>query len=111
MLVLAIAASLALSACQREPTATDAAAPGTTRPAPQDETADAFIARVNAELKEMYPELTAAQWLSNTYIIDDSQLLAAKATELATWRCHILSPSRGPISPHSIPREINISTY
>ncbi|TWG86980.1 peptidyl-dipeptidase A [Luteimonas sp. J16] len=81
MLVLAIAASLALSACQREPTATDAAAPGTTRPAPQDETADAFIARVNAELKEMYPELTAAQWLSNTYIIDDSQLLAAKANE------------------------------
>ena len=29
----------------------------------------------------MYPELTAAQWLSATYINDDSQLLSAKANE------------------------------
>ena len=29
----------------------------------------------------MYPELTAAQWLSSTYINDDSQLLSAKANE------------------------------
>nr|WP_238346376.1 M2 family metallopeptidase [Luteimonas saliphila] len=84
MLVLAIGASLVLSACQREPSpAPDAAAPagGQAGVAPQDETADAFVARINAEMKAMYPELTAAQWLSSTYIIPDSQLLAAKANE------------------------------
>ncbi len=78
--VLAICASLALSACTREPTPADTAAPGSAQ-APADETADQFIARVNAELKAMYPELTAAQWLSSTYITDDSQLLAAKGNE------------------------------
>ncbi|HLT44031.1 MAG TPA: M2 family metallopeptidase [Luteimonas sp.] len=81
LIVLAIGASLALSACKREPTPAEVAAPGTPAAAPEDETADAFIARVNAELKAMYPELTAAQWLSSTYITDDSQLLAAKANE------------------------------
>jgi len=84
LLVLAVAASLALSACKREPTpAADTgatAATGTTAAA-KDETADQFIARVNAEMKAMYPELTAAQWLSATYINDDSQLLAAKSNE------------------------------
>ncbi|MCA0395742.1 MAG: M2 family metallopeptidase, partial [Proteobacteria bacterium] len=81
LLVLAVAASLALSACKREPTATpDSGAATATTPA-STETADQFIARVNAELKAMYPELTAAQWLSNTYINDDSQLLAAKSNE------------------------------
>ncbi|HRO26103.1 MAG TPA: M2 family metallopeptidase [Luteimonas sp.] len=82
LLVLAVGASLALSACQRTPT--EASAPATTAsgaPIPAGETADAFVARVNAELKAMYPELTAAQWLSSTYINDDSQLLAAKANE------------------------------
>src|SRR5690606_10098584 len=81
LIVLAIGASLALSACKREPMPAEAAAPGTPAAAPEGETADAFIARVNAELKAMYPELTAAQWLSSTYITDDSQLLAAKANE------------------------------
>ena len=84
LLVLAVAASLALSACKREPT--PAADGGTTAAtgtpaAAKDETADQFIARVNAEMKAMYPELTAAQWLSATYINDDSQLLAAKSNE------------------------------
>jgi peptidyl-dipeptidase A len=43
--------------------------------------ADAFVARVNAEYKAMYPSLTAAQWMSSTYINDDSQTLSAKANE------------------------------
>ena len=82
LLVLAVAASLALSACKREPTpAADAGATAATATAAKDETADQFIARVNAEMKAMYPELTAAQWLSTTYINDDSQLLAAKSNE------------------------------
>ena len=88
LLALAIGASLSLAACKKEPTpAVDTAAtPG----AVQGETADQFIARVNEEYRKMYPELTAAQWLSSTYINDDSQLLAAKSnerylTQLNSW--------------------------
>ena len=36
---------------------------------------------------------------------------STSASEFATCRCHSLPPSRGPISPHSIPRLANISTY
>jgi len=79
LLALAVGVGIAtLAACKKdEPAADTAAAPA----APKGETADQFIARVNDELKKMYPELTAAQWLSSTYINDDSQLLAAKGNE------------------------------
>ncbi|MBD9379175.1 M2 family metallopeptidase [Pseudoxanthomonas sp. PXM04] len=78
LLALAVGASvLALSACKKDESK-DAAAPAA---APQGETADQFIARVNQELRKMYPEITASQWLSNTYINDDSQLLEAKYNE------------------------------
>ncbi|WP_149195007.1 M2 family metallopeptidase [Luteimonas suaedae] len=73
--LLALVAGLALSACKRD------AAPAAGPTVPEDETADQFIARVNDEIREMYPELTASQWLSSTYINDDSQLLAAKGNE------------------------------
>jgi peptidyl-dipeptidase A len=79
VLALGIAAVLGLSGCNRQasPDATGAAA----TPDRSNETADQFIARVNEEYKKIYPELTAAQWLSSTYINDDSQLLSAKANE------------------------------
>ncbi|KAF1709374.1 peptidase M20 [Pseudoxanthomonas kalamensis DSM 18571] len=78
LLALAVSASLiALSACKKEPAGTGTATPEP----PKGETADEFIVRVNDELRAMYPELTSAQWLSNTYINDDSQLLASKANE------------------------------
>lgn len=85
LLALALCACvLSLPACKRTPSpgegpaatrgdATSATATG--------ETADQFVVRVNAEYKAMYPELTAAQWLSSTYINDDSQLLASKTNE------------------------------
>ena len=88
LLALAIGAGLAtLAACKKDEPATDSAA---TPAAPKGETADQFIARVNDEFKKMYPEMTAAQWLSSTYINDDSQLLAAKGnerylTQLNSW--------------------------
>nr|WP_246428989.1 M2 family metallopeptidase [Pseudoxanthomonas broegbernensis] len=75
-----VAGLLSLSACNTpappDPAAT--ASPGT---AQDGEDADAFVARVNAEYKAMYPELSSAQWLSSTYINDDSERLAAKAQE------------------------------
>ncbi len=80
LLALAVAGVLSITACERMPT--EAGAGGGLSQADLDrETADEFIVRVNAELMAMYPELTAAQWLSSTYINDDSQLLAAKGNE------------------------------
>jgi peptidyl-dipeptidase A len=81
LFVLAAAASVAsLSSCKRTPTpsapATSAAAT-----APANETPDQFIARVNNEFRASYAELSAAQWISSTYITDDSELIAAKANE------------------------------
>lgn len=80
LLALAVAASLALVGCNRAPSP-DAASQAGASAVPEGETADQFIARVNAELKALMPELTASQWLSSTYINDDSQLLAAKYNE------------------------------
>ena len=76
VLSLAIAAGLIVVAGQQSAQAAKPAA----APAPK-ESADAFIARVNKEMREDYTEMTAAQWLSETYINDDSQLVASKANE------------------------------
>jgi peptidyl-dipeptidase A len=61
-------------------------APAATGPAPGKPTAaDAaqFVDKANAELKAEYPEATAAGWVSETFINDDTQLLNAKAGERA----------------------------
>ncbi|MEP6632645.1 MAG: M2 family metallopeptidase, partial [Luteimonas sp.] len=82
LLVLAVAACLSLSACKRQPS--PAGTQAGVAHAPVDlkrETADQFVARINDEYRAMYPELTAAQWLSSTYINDDSELLSSKANE------------------------------
>ena len=81
LLALAIAGSLGLAACKREPTPAASTAPGTPAVAPAGETADQFVARVNDEHRKMSTELASAQWLSNTYINSDSEMLAAKANE------------------------------
>jgi peptidyl-dipeptidase A len=76
LLALAIAATaLAFAGCKRTPS-TD-----TVATVPADETADQFIARVNREMQDNLTELSAAQWVSATYITSDSELLAAKANE------------------------------
>jgi len=81
LLAIAVAAGLlSLSACRKTPS------PEQEKPAARaenGETADQFVARISAEFKAAYPELTSAQWLSSTYINDDSQLVAAKANERA----------------------------
>jgi len=75
------AAVIGLAGCKKEPTPATTTTGGTAATVPAGETADQFIARVNDEYRKMFPEMTAAQWLSSTYINDDSQLLAAKANE------------------------------
>ncbi len=75
LLALAIAAGLTLSACKKDQAPADAAK------APEGETADQFVARVNEEMRKIYPELNAAQWTSSTYINSDTEMLTAKANE------------------------------
>jgi peptidyl-dipeptidase A len=70
------AALLGLAGCKpksTEPAGIDAAS--------ANESADEFIARVNRELTEIYPEINAAQWLAATYINGDSELISAKTNE------------------------------
>ncbi|WP_295861777.1 M2 family metallopeptidase [uncultured Xanthomonas sp.] len=81
LLALCLGASLlTLSACRKEPAA-ETAAPAAAQP--QGESADQFVARINEEYRALLPELTAAQWLSATYINGDSERLAARAN--ARW--------------------------
>ena len=82
LLAVAIAAAaLSFTACKRSPSPGDEAAAPSASQAPDNETADQFIARVNREMRETYTELSSAQWLSSTYINSDSELVAAKANE------------------------------
>ncbi|KFN44787.1 M2 family metallopeptidase [Arenimonas oryziterrae] len=79
LLALAVAASLiAVAGCNQSGGGT-----ATTGSDHANETADQFVARVNKEMRADYIESTAAQWLSETYINDDSQVLASKANERA----------------------------
>lgn len=78
LLALAVAGGLAfgLASCGGggEPAGSGAAANAS-------ETPEQFVARVNEEMRELSTELNSAQWLSNTYINSDSELIAAKANE------------------------------
>lgn len=50
------------------------------------ETADEFVARANAELKELAKEVQAANWVRATYITQDTAIIAAAASEkYAQW--------------------------
>ncbi|QOW19023.1 M2 family metallopeptidase [Lysobacter ciconiae] len=81
VLALSIAiAVLGLSACEKSRTPTPTTPAGGTT-ATAEENADQFIARINGEWKAMQPELTKPQWLSNTFINDDTEFLAAKSNE------------------------------
>ena len=87
LLPTAVIGPLGLAACKRDAGTPAAPAPAA---APAGETADQFVARVNAEVRKLSAELNAAQWLSSTYINGDSELVAAKANErwlaqLNTW--------------------------
>jgi len=77
-----IVLTLVLVACSQktgeEAIATSDAAP--------TETADEFVARVNAEYKDYWRELNAAGWLRATYINEDSGIVDALANErFAAW--------------------------
>jgi peptidyl-dipeptidase A len=77
---LATCVCLVLGACQSPTRATP---PQTTPTA--DEARD-FIAGVNDRIRAEYAEVTAAQWIAETYISRDSELVAAKASERSLRR-------------------------
>jgi peptidyl-dipeptidase A len=76
-LALALAVSLATEA------STPAAAPGTaaTTPSPTAAGAQAFLARLDPDLRRLSLRATTADWVSKTYITFDTQRLAAWANE------------------------------
>ncbi len=74
-----VAALSGLAACGGAPeSSAPANSAATTAP---KESADAFIARVNAYIKDATPEMTSSQWLASTYINDDSQRVSAASNE------------------------------
>ena len=85
LLALAISAGLlTLAACNQDggdtaPAGTAGTPAGT--PAAGSEAADAFIARVNQEIKDKTPEATSAAWLAATFINSDSQRVEAATNE------------------------------
>ena len=79
LLAAALAALCAASSSHAQSTVAEA--PPATHGKPTAADADAFVARVNATLREELPALNSAQWLSMTYINGDSQMLASEANE------------------------------
>lgn len=81
-LFVLIAAAALLGACSQTDNAGETAGAAS---APT-ETAQEFVDRFNAEYKEYWRELNAADWLSKTYINDDSAIVKASADErFAGW--------------------------
>ena len=80
LLAAAVIGAFCFAGCKRDQATVPVPRPG---PATEKsgETADQFVARVNADMRKHSAELNAAQWLSSTYINDDSELVAAKANE------------------------------
>src|SRR5262245_32287314 len=57
--------------------------------------ADKFVEELNADIKRMLPALSAAQWVSQTYITDDTQLISAKANEeFLAWQARRIEESK-----------------
>ena len=64
-------------------------------PAAPAETADEFVARINAEYRDWWREINAADWLRATYINDDSAIVSAKANERFTaWHAAAVDEAR-----------------
>ena len=59
-----------------------------------EETADEFVARINAEYAELYQEGGEAAWVYNTYITPDTAALQARANErFAAWQSNAVKES------------------
>lgn len=75
--------SVGLAGCERVQSADEKTAAGAAiaETAPEGETADQFVARLDKEMREIYLEQNYAQWAASTNINGDTEFLAAKANE------------------------------
>ena len=73
-ILASIALASSLAACSQDASQEPAEAAPT-------ETADEFVARANAELKELGREIGATNWVRATYITHDTAILASAASE------------------------------
>ncbi|HUS24443.1 MAG TPA: M2 family metallopeptidase [Candidatus Binatia bacterium] len=79
---LAVPACLAatlLAACGPQALDPDATPKGPAGPSPAD--AQAFLKTLDGEARDIYRETAAADWIAQTYITDDTQLVDSKANE------------------------------
>lgn len=74
-IIAGVSLALSLAACSQDASQEPAAAAAPT------ETAEEFIARANAELKELGREIGATNWVRATYITHDTAILASAASE------------------------------
>jgi peptidyl-dipeptidase A len=59
------------------------------------ESPEEFVARINAELRELGNEVAAADWIRNTYITKDTAVVASAAAEkYAAWHSRSVAASR-----------------
>ena len=91
---LLLLASALVLASSGDTQAREAAAPLASGPAtPAD--ADKFVADINADLRRIRPYFASAQWLQETYITGDSQLISSRALEeYLGWRARRLEESK-----------------
>jgi len=89
-LVFCSVIALSILGCDRDP---DTVA-GPAADAPRDESAEAFVERVNDELDELSTELGAAGWVRATYITPDTAILDSLASErYAAWHSRSVAES------------------
>jgi peptidyl-dipeptidase A len=62
---------------------------------PPEESADEFVARINAELDELGTEVAAANWVRSTYLTEETAILASAAAEkYLAWHGRAVADSR-----------------
>lgn len=60
-----------------------------------DESAEEFVARINAELEELGTEVAAANWVRATYLTEETAILATAAAEkYSAWHGRSVAASR-----------------
>ena len=85
--VLMTSLALGVAACASDqkpetPAKTDASvAVAAVESKPTPEEATAFVAKVNEDLKRLSTDAARAEWVKNTHITDDTEILAANASE------------------------------
>jgi len=89
-ILLLLAAAAMLGACSEQANVGGPSGPN----ASSTETADEFIARANAEYKEQWRDMNAAEWMYTTHItVDSAHTFALTNERFAAWRSRMVKES------------------